>query len=114
MAVMFSKLLTESDVNKNLSILFCSMGSSIPEEGGLYMNALDNTGKAWSFPCSVHHEETTGTVVSVCWDEFVREKGVRANDKVVLKEKSMAEGTIFMVDVKRKIRLFGEDIWADV
>ncbi|GKV22689.1 hypothetical protein SLEP1_g32537 [Rubroshorea leprosula] len=40
------------------------------------MNALDNTGKAWSFPCSVHHDETTGTVVSVFWDEFVREKGV--------------------------------------
>ncbi|GLT63678.1 hypothetical protein SLA2020_362240 [Shorea laevis] len=58
------------------------------------MNALDNAGKAWSFPCSLHHDETTGTVVSVCWDEFVREKGVRANAKVVLKEQSMAEGTI--------------------
>ncbi|GLT63674.1 hypothetical protein SLA2020_362200 [Shorea laevis] len=114
MAVMFSKLLTEPDVKKNLLIPCCSMGPSIPEEGVLYMNALDNAGKAWSFPCSVHHDETTVTVVSVCWDEFVREKGIRANDKVVLKEKSMAEGTIFVVEVKRKIRLLGEDIWADI
>lgn len=78
------------------------------------MNAQDNTEKAWSFPCTFHHDETTGTMVSVCWDEYVREKGVRANDKVVLKEKSVAEGTIFRVEVRRKIRLFGEDIWAEI
>lgn len=78
------------------------------------MNALDNNGKTWSFPCSVYQDESSGTVVSVCWDEFVRQKGVRANDKVVIKEKSMVEGTTFMIDVKRKIRLLGEDIWADI
>ncbi|GLT63680.1 hypothetical protein SLA2020_362260 [Shorea laevis] len=114
MAITFSKLVTESDVKRNLLIPSCSVGSSIPEEGLLYMNALDNTGKTWNFPCTFHHDETIGTMVSVCWDEYVREKGVRANDKVVLKEKSVAEGTIFRVEVRRKIRLFGEDIWAEI
>ncbi|GKV22691.1 hypothetical protein SLEP1_g32539 [Rubroshorea leprosula] len=69
MAIMFPKLLIESDVKKCLLIPSCSVGSSIPEEGHLYMDALDKAGKAWSFPCSVHHDETTGTVVSVCWDD---------------------------------------------
>ncbi|GKV21236.1 hypothetical protein SLEP1_g31233 [Rubroshorea leprosula] len=109
---MFSKLLTEADVVKSLLIPSCSV--DVQEEGNLYMQALDKNGKTWSFTCSVHRDETAGAVLSVCWDEFVREKNVRANDKVVLKENSTAGGTIFMVDVQRKIRLFGEDIWADI
>jgi hypothetical protein len=39
------------------------------------------------------------------------------DDKVTIHEEAMknqAMGTWIKVEVKRKIRLFGEDVWADV
>uniref|UniRef100_A0A6N2MKK1 Uncharacterized protein n=1 Tax=Salix viminalis TaxID=40686 RepID=A0A6N2MKK1_SALVM len=45
------------------------------------------------------------------------QKDLRVDDKVTIHEEAMKKqgsGTWIKVEVKRKIRLFGEDIWADV
>ncbi|KAK6282656.1 hypothetical protein POUND7_016481 [Theobroma cacao] len=125
---MFSKLLTKTDVEKSLVIPTSSL-DILPLEGHLfYINVIDNTGKAWTFPCfiqqtegiesSQNNDEIKGpSVISVGWLKFLHNKDVRVGDTVFLYQISLDDnctGTQFRIEVKRKIRLLGQDIWAAV
>ncbi|KAA3482379.1 AP2/ERF and B3 domain-containing transcription repressor RAV2-like [Gossypium australe] len=90
----------------------------VPFEGDRFFNvtAVDGTGKAWDFPCFVQQSEG---IVSVGWLRFLSGKDVRAGDTVFLLRKPMDGGggdltasAKLKIEVKRKIRLMGEDIWA--
>ncbi|MBA0878552.1 hypothetical protein Goshw_001391 [Gossypium schwendimanii] len=117
---MISKQLTKNDIEKSLLIPTDSF-SIVPVqfEGGCFynVNAVDGAGKAWDFPCFVQQSEG---IVSVDWLRFLSGKDVRAGDTVFLHRKSMDgddgdDSTAKVkIEVKRKIRLMGEDIWAVV
>ncbi|XWS40004.1 hypothetical protein CRYUN_Cryun18bG0103000 [Craigia yunnanensis] len=120
---MFSKLLTKSDIEKSLLIPACAFDVLPSEEGHFfYMNVVDLTGNAWIFPCFVQQisdDQSIGSsVISVGWLKFVWNKDVRVGDMVFLQQKSLDDNssgsTQFRIEVKRKIRLLGQDIWAAV
>ena len=119
----FSKLLTKSDVEKSLLIPTCSFDVLPFEEGHFfYLNVVDQTGNTWTFPCFVQQisdDQSIGSsVISIGWLNFTRNKDVRVGDMVFLHQKSLDDNssgsTHFRIEVKRKIRLFGQDIWAAV
>uniref|UniRef100_A0A6N2M8K1 TF-B3 domain-containing protein n=1 Tax=Salix viminalis TaxID=40686 RepID=A0A6N2M8K1_SALVM len=102
MAMVFSKVLTADDIENGLSIPGSSLGQ-LPDQEGLTM--------------SMQRNDSVGHFLSVGWNKFVRERDLRVDDKVTIHEEAMKKegsGTWIKVEVKRKIRLFGEDIWADV
>ncbi|GMI74535.1 hypothetical protein HRI_001122800 [Hibiscus trionum] len=106
-----SKLLTKTDIEKGLLISFGVF--PVPFEGGRFFNitAIDETGKAWDFRCFFLQSEG---IVSIGWLQFLIGKDVRAGDMVFLHRKSMdgGDGSTVKIEVKRKIRLLGQDIWA--
>ncbi|XVF67659.1 hypothetical protein PTKIN_Ptkin10aG0139200 [Pterospermum kingtungense] len=129
MTMSISKVLTKSDIEKSLliSAACCFDSNILPlEEGHFYdINVIDNTGKAWSFPCFIQqisegmHMEPP--VLSVGWLKFVCDKDVRVGDMVFLHQKYAMDDhdddstcKQLKIEVKRKIRLMGEDIWAAV
>ncbi|KAJ6309170.1 hypothetical protein OIU76_018709 [Salix suchowensis] len=118
MAMVFSKLLTADDIENGLPIPGSSLGQ-LPDQEGLTMSmqVLDRNGQDWTFSCTIKRNDSVGHFLSVGWNNFVREKDLRVDDKVTIQEEGMKKqgsGTWIKVEVKRKIRLFGEDIWADV
>ncbi|KAJ6715497.1 hypothetical protein OIU85_026943 [Salix viminalis] len=118
MAMVFSKLLTADDIENGLSIPGSSLGQ-LPDQEGLTMSMQvhDRNGQAWTFSCTIKRNDSVGHFLSVGWNKFVRERDLRVDDKVTIQEEAMKKegsGTWIKVEVKRKIRLFGEDIWADV
>ncbi|KAI9156850.1 hypothetical protein LWI28_013111 [Acer negundo] len=119
MATLFSKIVTDIDVTRSLSIPTSSLGS-IPFEEGHFtdMNVYDDCGRFWVFRCSIQQMGSEDRVLSVNWIEFVRHKNVRVDDKVIFLEETCINdpttGAKIKIEVKRKIRLYGQDIWADV
>ncbi|TYH26220.1 hypothetical protein ES288_A03G233300v1 [Gossypium darwinii] len=106
---MISKQLTKSDIEKSLLM---PTDSLVP----FRVTAVDGTGKTWDFPCIVEQSEG---IVSVGWLRFLSGKDVRAGDTVFLLRKPVDDGggdltasAKLKIEVKRKIRLMGEDIWA--
>ncbi|KAH1099009.1 hypothetical protein J1N35_015930 [Gossypium stocksii] len=97
------KAVTKSDIEKSLLMPTDSFSTfPVPFEGDRFFNvtAVDGTGKAWDFPCFI-------------------QQNVRAGDTVFLHRKPMDGGggeltasAKLKIEVKRKIRLMGEDIWA--
>lgn len=118
MALVFSKFLTADDIENGLSIPGCSLGPLPFQEGqSMNMHVHDGNGHEWIFCCTIRRNESMGHFLSVGWNKFVRERDLRVDDKVTIHEEAMknqAMGTWIKVEVKRKIRLFGEDVWADV
>ncbi|XWS40002.1 hypothetical protein CRYUN_Cryun18bG0102800 [Craigia yunnanensis] len=119
MTMLTSKLLTKSDIEESLLIPTCSFHILPFEEGHFFdIDVIDKTGKAWSFPCFIQQSEgIESPVVSVGWLKFLCGKDVRVGDMVCLHQKSMDDNSTCMqlkIEVKRKIRLLGEDICAAV
>ncbi|KAJ7002096.1 hypothetical protein NC653_012229 [Populus alba x Populus x berolinensis] len=144
MALVFSKFLTADDIERGLCIPGCSLGPLPFEEGqSMNMHVHDGNGQEWIFSCTIKRNESMGHFLSVGWNKFVRERDLRVDernqsmghflsvgwnkfvrerdlrvdDKVTIHEEAMknqATGTCIKVEVKRKIRLFGEDVWAAV
>ena len=118
MATLFSKVVTEMDVTRSLSISISSLGLIPLEEGpSMDMHVFDDdSGRLWDFRCSIQHNTyCEGRVISVDWLEFVGHKNVRVDDKVIFVEQVTNDQSMRLkVEVKRRIRLFGQDIWAAV
>jgi len=118
MTTLFSKLLTKADIENGLSIPASTLGPLPFQEGhSMNMHVHDGNGQEWIFSCPIKGNESVGRFLSVGWIEFVRERNLQVDDNVTILEEVMnnrATGTWIKIEVKRKIRLFGKDIWADV
>ncbi|KAJ0031882.1 hypothetical protein Pint_13600 [Pistacia integerrima] len=118
MATLFSKFVNEIDMTRSLSIPTSPMGLKHFEENQLMdMHVQDDCGQLWMFSCSIQKNGDAGCALCVDWLEFVRHKDVRIGDEVIFIEdivKDEAMGARIKIQVKRKIRLFGQDIWAPV
>ncbi|TYH48402.1 hypothetical protein ES332_D10G064300v1 [Gossypium tomentosum] len=103
----FSKHLTQSEVKDR--IIFFSYTDVAP---------FFDLGKAWTFIGTFYANPEVGKYVSIKWPQFSSEKGLKANDEVIFTEKPQREGEApwkkFNVVIKRKIRLFGQDIWGEL
>ncbi|KAK8331244.1 hypothetical protein V6Z11_A10G062200 [Gossypium hirsutum] len=117
----FSKHLTQNEVKDR--IIFFSYTDVAPffefQEGRLFfMDVTDSLGKAWTFIGTFYANPDVGKYVSIKWPQFLSEKGLKANDEVIFIERSRREGETpwkkFNVVIKRKIRLFGQDIWGEL
>ncbi|CAK7357082.1 unnamed protein product [Dovyalis caffra] len=54
---------------------------------------------------------------SLGWLEFARQRNVRVDDKVIIQEeivKNQDTATLIRIEVNRKLRVFGADIWGNV
>ncbi|MBA0755419.1 hypothetical protein Gogos_022286 [Gossypium gossypioides] len=82
------------------------------------MDVTDSLGKAWTFIGTFYANPEVGKYVSLTWPQFSSEKGLKANDEVIFTERPRCEGEApwkkFNVVIKRKIRLYGEDIWGEL
>ncbi|XVE49123.1 hypothetical protein DITRI_Ditri01bG0057100 [Diplodiscus trichospermus] len=118
----FSKRLTQSEVEHFL-ILFpiisvASIFNNLEEGRLFFVDAVDSTEKAWNFMGSLHNNyRDMGSVVSISWPQFASEKGLKVNDEVVFtvqprEDHDRSPSKLFKVEIRRKIRLFGQDIWG--
>ncbi|KAK6240986.1 hypothetical protein QUC31_015340 [Theobroma cacao] len=83
------------------------------------MDLLRNGEQVKNRSAAAQTEGIESSVVFVGWLKFLCDKDVRVGDTVFLHQKSMDDdctgtGTQLKIEVKRKIRLLGEDIWAAV
>ncbi|KAJ0080508.1 hypothetical protein Patl1_23120 [Pistacia atlantica] len=112
METLFSKFVDEIDITRSLSLPASPMGLIHFEENQLMdMHVQDDCGQLWMFRCSIQKNGDAGCALSVDWLEFVRHKDVIFIQEIV---KDQAMGARIKIQVKRKIRLFGQDIWGDV
>ncbi|KAJ0035465.1 hypothetical protein Pint_26425 [Pistacia integerrima] len=103
------------DVTTSLVIPTNFMGLLDFENGHLKdMHVHDDAGGLWMFHYSVQQNDIIGDVLCVDWIEFVQHKNVKVEDKVIFVMEDEAMGGRMKIEVKRKITLFGQDIWADV
>ncbi|KAK8597559.1 hypothetical protein V6N13_094962 [Hibiscus sabdariffa] len=117
----FSKQLTQREVEQRTVLFPFDVVTSVFEfqEGQLFcIDAIDNLEKVWLFIGMFHNNEELGNCVSICLRQFSVEKGLKANDEITFTERPQQEGTRtskrFKVEIKRKIRLFGQDIWGEL
>ncbi|KAK0595216.1 hypothetical protein LWI29_004580 [Acer saccharum] len=93
--LIFSKIVTEIDITRSLSIPTSSLGLIPLEEGhSVDMHVYDACGRLWIFRTSVLQQSTgcEGLVLSVNWLEFVSHKKVEVDDKVIFTEEIIRNG----------------------
>ena len=108
MTIIFSKILAPTDIKCNLLI---------PTTCFVNLTVYDHKcEREWMFCCTVRRSEITDDgVLSVGWLEFVQRKNLKPNDKVIFPEEiDHTDKATLIIEVMRKIRLFGQDIWAQV
>ncbi|XVE66911.1 hypothetical protein DITRI_Ditri08aG0118200 [Diplodiscus trichospermus] len=118
----FSKRLTEGDVGKCLIVFPICVVTGIFDfnEGHLFfMDVVGSSGsETWKFLGSFSINEEMGPIFSISCPNFVKEKALKADDEVVFIKQPMEDEKApfkkFKIEVKRKIRLFGKDIWGDL
>ncbi|XWS54860.1 hypothetical protein CRYUN_Cryun10bG0125800 [Craigia yunnanensis] len=115
---LFSKLLTQTDIERRLSVpnqvlhLFPILDG---DHRYADLQVKDNSGGLWTFRCIWRDGIYAKPVFSKGWLEFVYAKSLKIYDKVVLyKEKDVEAAVPYRIEVTRKImRLMGQDIWIE-
>ncbi|MBA0569826.1 hypothetical protein Golob_003528, partial [Gossypium lobatum] len=117
----FSKHLTQSEAKDRIiffSYTDVALFFEFQEGSMFFVNVTDNLGKARTFIGTFYTNPEIGKYVSIKWPQFSSEKGLKANDEVIFTErpcrKSEAPWKKFKLVIKRKIRLFGQDIWGEL
>ncbi|KAL4383375.1 hypothetical protein GQ457_15G021250 [Hibiscus cannabinus] len=85
-----------------------------------FMDVKDSLEKEWSFLVRFHAHPELGDYMSVSMPQFSMEKQLKADDEITFIEIPHPHGEgeeprkKFKVEIKRKIRLFGQDIWGEL
>ncbi|OMP11637.1 hypothetical protein CCACVL1_00371 [Corchorus capsularis] len=111
-----SKRLSPKDVEESLAFPLPRILSV--EEGEIFqLQVRDKSDQAWTFSCSIQQHQEMGLALTVGWLEFVGAKGIKADDEVILQGEFMGSQDMkleFLIEVKRKIKLFGKDMWGNL
>ncbi|OMP01590.1 hypothetical protein COLO4_11748 [Corchorus olitorius] len=111
-----SKRLSPKDVEESLCFPLPRILNV--EEGEIFqLQVRDKGDQAWTFSCSIEQHQEIGLALTVRWLAFVGAKGIKADDEVILQGEFMGSDDMrlqFLIEVKRKIRLFGKDMWGDL
>ncbi|WRX13367.1 B3 DNA binding domain - like 10 [Theobroma cacao] len=107
---LFTKRLTQTDINKRLAIPTNSFRGNHSVE----LKVKDKSHRLWRFRCSIRKKRYLKPVFSSGWPEFTRSNSLRIGDKVSSRlEQGHVTGVEYGIEVQRKIRLLGKDVWAD-
>ncbi|MBA0820554.1 hypothetical protein Gohar_021316 [Gossypium harknessii] len=115
----FSKRLTQIELENRMILFSYTVVADFFEfqaDHLFFMNATDSVGKEWIFVGKFHASDTVGNYVSISLPWFAVEKGLKANDEITFTEIPQGNRSWknFKVVIKRKIRLFGQDIWGEL
>ncbi|XVE66905.1 hypothetical protein DITRI_Ditri08aG0117600 [Diplodiscus trichospermus] len=116
---LFSKLLTQTDIERRLSVptnILYLLPFLDGDHRYVDLQVKDSSGGLWTFRCICRDGIYAKPVFSKGWLEFVNAKNLKIHDKVVVyKEKDVEAATPYRIKAKRKImRLMGHDIWIEV
>lgn len=115
-AMSYEKRLTSTDVSQKLVIprRWLEILPSIKNNNNVQVRVLDGMGMCWEFFLS---RRSTGNYPkpvfqSKGWSKFVRRKGLRVGDKLVVqRQEDPFRETQYLVRVQRQVR---EDLWLDL
>ncbi|KAK8706633.1 hypothetical protein V6N13_050188 [Hibiscus sabdariffa] len=122
MELIFSKLLTQTDIERRLSvptrILYLLHLLDDGDRDGhrsADLRVTDGSGDVWTFRCIWRDGVYAKPVFSKGWLEFVYAKKLKMYDKVVLYGEKDGGGVTYRIEVRRNIlRLMGQDIWIEL
>ncbi|KAF5725858.1 hypothetical protein HS088_TW23G00588 [Tripterygium wilfordii] len=112
MAIIFSKILTKTDVEKRLSLPTKSLKSLPSFEVGRRCNvefqAMDGNGRLWRFGCIIRKKGHPKPVLSKGWIAFVAHNKLQIGDQVKFYQEIANPGASqYKVEVKKAVKLFG-------
>ncbi|MBA0629817.1 hypothetical protein Godav_024315 [Gossypium davidsonii] len=113
MTILFSKVLTNTDVEKRLAVPNNSLKHFELENGNCSksVEVKDEKGSTWTFRCYVRSDGAyKKPVLSSGWRQFVVNKGVHRGDLITFCKDVEAEAT-YKIIVQRKIKLLGKEFW---
>ena len=112
----FNKELKDTDIQVRFS--FPSRSLQYLDFAGEFfvdLKVKDSSGKLRVIRCRKRNGDYDKPVLSIGWLQFVADYGLRVGDRaVLLREDDHRLGSQFRVEAKRKIILFGEEVWGDV
>ncbi|TYG97760.1 hypothetical protein ES288_A10G063500v1 [Gossypium darwinii] len=104
----FSKRFTQIELENRMILFSYTVVANFFEfqaDHLLFMNATDSVGKEWIFVGKFHASDNVGNY-----------KGLKVNDEIIFIE--IPQGNRpwknFKFVIKRKIRLFGQNIWGEL
>ncbi|XP_038693686.1 AP2/ERF and B3 domain-containing transcription repressor TEM1-like [Tripterygium wilfordii] len=107
MAILFSKLLKKTDVEKRLLVPAKSLKSLSISMGvnhrGMDLQVIDANGKLWSFRCLVRKKNYLKPVLSRNWVAFVRANNLQVGDRVTFHQ----ELRQCRIQVEKPMKIFG-------
>ncbi|EOX98130.1 hypothetical protein SCA6_006377 [Theobroma cacao] len=107
---LFSKLLSQTDIRKRLSIPMKSFQSfpRFKAAHALDLQVKDESGVLWQFRLCIRKKNYLKPVFSTGWGKFVQSKNLQVGDKVKLyKEADQASGAQFKIKAKKAVKIFG-------
>ncbi|TYI59824.1 hypothetical protein E1A91_D10G063300v1 [Gossypium mustelinum] len=117
----FSSRLTRNEVEDRIILFSYAVVAEFfefQENRMFYMDIMDSLGKEWTFVGSFYTNQEVGNYVSISLLQFFTEKGLKPNDEVTFTKIPQGEDEWtwkkFKVEIKRKITLFGQEIWGEL
>ncbi|KAJ6700619.1 hypothetical protein OIU74_012045 [Salix koriyanagi] len=112
---LFTKLLSQTDTSHRLTIPVANLGDfDIPSgQHAINIEATDTTEQQWTFTLSIRRNNNPNPrpVFNGQWIRFVREKGLRAGDRIVFsRQQTEGDGVQYRIRAEREIF----NIWVNV
>ncbi|KAJ6711316.1 B3 DOMAIN-CONTAINING TRANSCRIPTION FACTOR ABI3 [Salix purpurea] len=111
---LFTKLLSPTDTSHRLTIPKANFGDFEFPTGQHATNIefTDTTEQQWTFKLSIrrNNHPNPRPVFTGQWIRFVREKGLRAGDRIVFSKKTEGDGVLYRIRAEREIF----HIWINV
>ncbi|KAL9353783.1 hypothetical protein Peur_051753 [Populus x canadensis] len=115
---LFKKSLSKTDIDHRMTIPMDSLSAfQIPK--GKYSKdvaVFDIDGRRWRFRCTTRRKDPhPKPVLSSGWIKFVKNRGLKEGDEVIFSvaHSDGAEGPQFGIEARKKLKLFGQDIWSN-
>ncbi|KAI5593410.1 hypothetical protein BDE02_03G013300 [Populus trichocarpa] len=112
----FSKVLGDTDVCLRLCIpAHCLQHLDFAGNNSVDLHVKDSCRELRVIHCRKRNGGHETAELRMGWRKFVDDYGLRADDMVVLhREDDHNLGSQFRIEAKRRINLFGEEVWGDV
>ncbi|KAL9351031.1 hypothetical protein Peur_058286 [Populus x canadensis] len=112
----FSKVLTDTDVRFRFSLpTHCLQHLDFAGNNSVDLHVKDSCGELRVIRCLKRDGDYDKPVLSKGWRQFVTYYELTVGDKVVLySEDDHNLGSQFRIEAKRRINLFGEEVWGEV
>ncbi|KAH1113283.1 hypothetical protein J1N35_006661 [Gossypium stocksii] len=116
MASYFVKQLSPGDTAKQLSLPTKYMKHLPRTRPGHAVNlaVMDAQGRQWHFRFTIRRNGHPKPILSAGWRDFVKGKYLKPGDQIIFKLEANAAAALYTIGVKRRIKLFGTEVWTAV